>query len=428
LVVLASCWSIGLFDISINHTSPPPRNTYACHPPLPPLLKSSRSPANGPPFSSAAETLDAILSLRASAPDIDSISLAVVTPSGTVFSKSYGVLKANETNPEKRGRPDEDSLYRIASISKMFTVFELMVLKEKGLVSWDDPVSKYLQGFTHNQDGWRSYISETQLNASGQVSSTRASAQQREPITLRQLASHMAGIGLDYPPIDASSWPKSVPGDLLWLDHAVKASQAETLRTIRDIPLVAPPYTLPAYSNAGFNVLGWALAAAAGVGPEDYAMALQRDIFQPLGLSSGFSATKENSERVAVSSKFPFEVDYDVGSYNPSAGQFSSLRDLITVMQTFLDPSRNNSLLSPYSMREWLRPLHGFPDDFSEIGAPWEIVKIPDSNGNTKRWYSGNFLASNSNFIFDPVSSFGVVVLMTGQYRFALELAIQAIQ
>ncbi|KIO26835.1 hypothetical protein M407DRAFT_7616 [Tulasnella calospora MUT 4182] len=240
----------------------------------------------------------------------------------------------------------------------------------------------------------------------------------------------MAGIGLDYPPIDASSWPKSVPGDVLWLDHAVNASQAETLQTIRDLPLVAPPYTLPAYSNAGFNVLGWALAAAAGGEPADYATVLQRDIFEPLGLSSGFNATKENSARVAVASKFPFEVDYDVGSYNPSAGQFSSLRDLITVMQTFLDPSRNNSLLSPYSVREWLRPLHGFPDDFSEMGAPWEIVKLPDSNGNTKGLYSksGNLLASHSNFIFDPVSSFGVVVLMTGQYRFALELAIQAIQ
>ncbi|KAG8915159.1 hypothetical protein FRC00_007202, partial [Tulasnella sp. 408] len=312
----------------------------------------------------------------------------------------------------------------------MFTVFELMILKEKGLVEWDDPVSKYLKGFTYNHDGWGNYVSKAQLQTPAQVSSMHPSPQQSEPITLRQLASHMAGIGLDYPPIDVSSWPKSVPGDVLWLHHALNASQGETLQTIRDLPLIAPPYTLPAYTNAGFNVLGWALATAAGGEPEDYAIALERDIFEPLGLSSGFNVTKESSPRVAVSSKFPFEVGYDIGSYNPSAGQFSSLLDLITVMQTFLDPSRNNSLLSPRSMREWLRPLHGFPDDFTEMGAPWEIVKLSDSNGNTKRWYSksGNFLASNSNFIFDPVSSFGVVVLMTGQYRFALELAIQAIQ
>lgn len=43
-------------------------------------------------------------------------------------------------------------------------------------------------------------------------------------------------------------------------------------------------------------------------------------------------------------------------------------------------------------------------------------------------YLGGNFLASHSNFIFDPVSTFRVVVLMTSQYRNALGLAIQAKQ
>lgn len=50
------------------------------------------------------------------------------------------------------------------------------------------------------------------------------------------------------------------------------------------------------------------MAVAAGGGSGDYANALQRDIFDPLGLSSVFNATTENAVRVVVSSKIPFEV------------------------------------------------------------------------------------------------------------------------
>ncbi|KAG8957554.1 hypothetical protein FRC05_009828, partial [Tulasnella sp. 425] len=166
LAAFATSWYICLLDVSLNHASPHSGNIYACHPPLPPIPQALRSPPSGPLFTSAAEMLDALLSLKASTPEMDSISLAVVAPPGTIFSKSYGALKANETTPEKRGRPDENSRYRIASISKMFTVFELLVLKEKGLVGWDDSVSKYLKKFTYNQHGWGAYISEGQPQAS----------------------------------------------------------------------------------------------------------------------------------------------------------------------------------------------------------------------------------------------------------------------
>lgn len=134
---------------------------------------------------------------------------------------------------------------------------------------------------------------------------------------------------------------------------------------------------------------------------------------------------------------------------NSAGGQFSSLRDLATVMQTFLDPSRNNSLLLPSVMREWLRPIHGFPDDLSEIGAPWEIKKLPNSFGSPRRlfakgeWYSllclflfhlgfifigGNLQAYHSNFVMDPSSAYGAIVLMTGRYHDAAYIATQIIQ
>ncbi|KAG8916832.1 hypothetical protein FRC00_014344, partial [Tulasnella sp. 408] len=310
----------------------------------------------------------------------------------------------------------------------------------------DDPVEKYVKKFTYYPHGWEEYLSESQ---EGSTPGERKG--KRDPITLRQLATHMAGIGRDYPPATIPTWPKIDPRNIT---RQLPNSTEPILETIRELPLIAPPYTYPIYSNTGFNVLGWAVAAAAGGKPEDYPDILHQDIFKPLGLSSAFNLTEETASNVAVSRLGSHEVDLALGPYNPAGGQFSSLKDLTKVMQTFLDPSRKESLLHPYTMREWLRPLHGFPDDLTEVGAPWEIVKVPDANGNPRRWYSksqpfvsctslaafilnadllathlgGNLLTSHSIFIFDPTTSFGVIVLMTGFDHNALKIAINAIQ
>ncbi|KIO26859.1 hypothetical protein M407DRAFT_23917 [Tulasnella calospora MUT 4182] len=430
LATLAICWWTGIVNFSFNPSNasllwpgrPTPQKPYICHPPLPAVLRSLPTPPDAPQFLNAARTLDAALTLRVAAPDMDSISVAVVTPSGPVFSKTYGALRANETDPRKRGKPDEDSLYRIASISKMFNVYEMMILRERGLLNWDDPVEKYVKNFTYYPDGWEEYLSESH---EGSTSGERK--RKGDPITLRQLASHMAGIGRDYPPVTVPGWPKF---DRRKIVHNLPNTTEPILEMIKELPLVAPSYTYPIYSNTGFNVLGRAVAAAAGGKPEDYADFLHRDIFEPLGLSSAFNVTEKTAGNVVVPALGSYQTDMAFWPYNPAGGQFSSLKDLTKVMQTFLDPSRKESLLSPYAMREWLRPLHGFPDDITEVGAPWEIVKVPDTNGNPRRWYSksGNLLTSHSIFIFDPTTSFGVIVLMTGLDHNALKIAINTIQ
>lgn len=65
----------------------------------------------------------------------------------------------------------------------------------------------------------------------------------------------------------------------------------------------------------------------------------------------------------------------------------SSLSDLVKLMQTFIDPTRPESLLRPYTVREWMRPMHTFSDDYSEIGALWEIYQYKDSYNRKVRMY-----------------------------------------
>lgn len=114
-----------------------PPDPHQCRPPSP-VIPLSSADTSGPAFIEAAAGLDAVLVERSAQPDIDALSIALVTPSGIVFERHYGVLRANETDlkPDGRRKPDSESLYRIASISKMFAVLELLILRENGLLKW----------------------------------------------------------------------------------------------------------------------------------------------------------------------------------------------------------------------------------------------------------------------------------------------------
>lgn len=121
-----SVWEVK-FGSGVTCHAPAP-NLFAYHPPR---LSNER-------IVKASKDLDKYLSDRASKSDIDSISVSVVTAAGPIFEGGYGTLKANETdtNPDDVRPVDRDSIYRIASISKMFTVLETLILRERGVLNW----------------------------------------------------------------------------------------------------------------------------------------------------------------------------------------------------------------------------------------------------------------------------------------------------
>ena len=85
---------------------------------------------------------------------------------------------------------------------------------------------------------------------------------------------------------------------------------------------------------------------------------------------------------------------------NPAGGQFSSLGDLVKLMQTLLNPEREESILPTHSVREWLQPVHPLFDDDTEIGAPWEIYKIRNKWGQVQRLYEKCTLSRLVFFLF----------------------------
>lgn len=117
----------------------------------------------------------------------------------------------------------------------------------------------------------------------------------------------MSGIGRDLPPYNLDSWPDPPPTP----PETKLPTLREQLESIADLPLVAPPYSFPSYSNTGFSILGASLAAADSHNSGTnitYAELLKRDVFIPLGMNgSSFAVTEENREHLAIP-KVGFEM------------------------------------------------------------------------------------------------------------------------
>ncbi|KAJ7619223.1 beta-lactamase/transpeptidase-like protein [Mycena polygramma] len=392
-----------------------------CRAPLPTLFASHPPAPGSPGLEEAGESLHKFLSLRTTAPDIDSLSIAVVTPDGPIFERGYGLLKANESAPDKFGSITRDSIYRIASITKMFTVLETLILREGGILNWDDPVTKFMPNFTHPSYGWADFLNGNEHTPDN------------SPITLRQLASHLSGIGRDYPPVDVGeTWPAPIfaADEDYKFKGLVDRNLEELLDAVATIPLATPQYTFPLYSNAGFDILGLSNVAAHNLATGEsttHRQLMQDHVFDPLGLNSSFYVVPDDrlAAQIAVPASYSEWADLAMHPVNdPSGGLYSSLADLTTVMQSFLSP-KADGLISPYVVREWLRPLHAWSDGSQEVGAPWEIAKV----GREARLYSkgGNLPGYHSQFSLNPQWSYGVIVLVSGNYTDTVTLAQEAI-
>lgn len=142
----------------------------------------------------------------------------------------------------------------------------------------------------------------------------------RKKLTMRQLMTHMSGLGRDWPPGDASdAWPKSLDGSgPPWYNGLPFPTREKLIEGIISNELVTPPYSFPTYSNTGFALLGVANVAANKAkegekAPSTHSELLHRDIFAPLGLnSSAFAVSEETKGRVAVASFLPEETVRDI--------------------------------------------------------------------------------------------------------------------
>lgn len=112
-----------------------------------------------------------------------SFSIEVTSSKQTLWSKHHTAIERNSSRPDIP-EVNGDALYRIASITKTFTVLGLLYQEKAGNLSLDDPVNKYITELKEPQNGTLPW----------------------KDITLRSLASQLSGIPRECE-IPRKPWP-----------------------------------------------------------------------------------------------------------------------------------------------------------------------------------------------------------------------------
>jgi CubicO group peptidase (beta-lactamase class C family) len=240
-----------------------------------------------------------------------SIVIAIVQDKDVIFQESLGYSDVEHKIPSTVYSP-----YSIQSLTKVFTATMLMQLVQKGIVTLDDDVTKYVPEYKGD-----SYIS----NGDG--------------TTLFQLATHTSGL------------PRNSPADInftkqvdRWMlgdrDKPVieAATKKEFLRSLAFIRKEYPDYSLLSYGDRHYSNLGYALLgiAAERAAKMDYTSYVMTNICKPLHMdSSRFYSEPPDLASVAKgyyyrdSTKDFIRVPvFKPNSAMPAAGMFASANDL----------------------------------------------------------------------------------------------------
>uniref|UniRef100_A0A2K5YPE2 Beta-lactamase-related domain-containing protein n=1 Tax=Mandrillus leucophaeus TaxID=9568 RepID=A0A2K5YPE2_MANLE len=241
-----------------------------------------------PVLKEALEKVDHILRQAMSAPGVAAMSAVVIHNDTVLWTGNFG--KKNGSDPAS-GAPNEYTMYRISSISKIFPVLMLYRLWEEGIVaSLDDPLEQYASTFTINNPLGLASAPEQQglMDRLEQV----GPAPRPSPVTLRRMASQLSGL------------PRRLRStSLLW-----KGSTQEALNLLKDDVLVVDPGTTLALRHLHGRVFQLHVArefpCALPLGDAWLSLEAQHGQlvnFYPLdhhGLSPGFDVPGLNTYRV----------------------------------------------------------------------------------------------------------------------------------
>ncbi|MGW0174927.1 serine hydrolase domain-containing protein [Rhodococcus sp. NPDC003322] len=175
-------------------------------------------------------------------------ALGIVRDGSTEFLHTSGLADIAAHAPIT-----EDTVFRIASITKTFTAIAILQLQEQGLVDLDAPADEYLRAYrlVPSKSGWR-------------------------PATLRHLLTHTAGIG--------ELAPRS---GLLRRDFGESIAPGRPVPTLAEhyrggVRLDAEPGTVFRYGDHGPATLGQIVEDVTGIPLHRY---LREHVFAPLGMT-----------------------------------------------------------------------------------------------------------------------------------------------
>lgn len=305
--------------------------------------------------------------------NVQGLSIALVDDQQVVWSEGFGFADRAAQTPATG-----DTVYRVGSVSKLFTCLAAMQLVEQGRLDLDKPLATYVPDFS-----LRSRFSNT------------------APITLRSIMTHHSGIPSDY-----------LKG--MWTQQPQPISTLPAL--IRDEYAAFPPDTVFSYSNLGMSLLGLAVQNISG---QEFAGYMQQTLLSPLGMqhsafSLGIGSAAPAARAYSGSDEKPEPPLRDI----PAGGLNASVNDMSRFIRMILAEGEFNGqrIIKPETVREMLRPQNSSValDQGFRIGLGWMLDGLGGiniKNAGTVAHHSGATLYHRAQLVVLPQVKLGMIVL-----------------
>jgi CubicO group peptidase (beta-lactamase class C family) len=308
----------------------------------------------------------------------------------------------NATNPHGKAI-DTNSIFPLWSTSKPITIVAMMILHERGLINFEDKVSKYLPEFEN-------------LKCKGEDGIYKC----KNDLTLFHLMTHRSGYTYYGNPEFFTSTLKY---------HNLKDFASDVAKH----PVEFEPGSKYAY-GINMAILG---RVAEVVSNKNFYEFLKHEIFDPLNMdATKFHLTasdRKHFQPLYINNKtikgFTNELDeltYDINNkaYFGGEGLVSTLKDYSNFCQMLLNGGtfKAQKIISQESIDMMTRPYSKDEDNGFEIGFSFFVLTAPDRDGtNSPKGIYGWSGAHNTHFWIDPENNlFGVFMTRARDFSFEI--------
>ena len=315
------------------------------------------------------------------------IGVGIVVGDKLVFAKGYGYRDYGKKQPITA-----QTLYPIASNTKLFTAMAAGMLVEEGKLTWDRPIKESVPTI----EFYNSYLNNT--------------------ITLRDMLAHRTGITRH-----DSIWYKS--------DYSTK----ELFERLKYLDPKESPRQIFLYNNMMYAGVGYSIQLQSG---KPWAEFVREKIFQPLGMSHTLFSIADMLKQPDYGVPFDERRDsfelYKIPYYEDTDGLaaagaiISNMEDmshwLIALMNNGMYEGKQ--VLPPKAIDATLQPAIALPNAGAQARGWWEILNQAYGMGRWTASYRGHLMAFHggdlpgfhSQISYMPNEHIGVIVFVIGNH------------
>lgn len=313
-----------------------------------------------------------------------------------VDGKIIHIHQEGTINFKTNKQADNQSVYRIASMSKSFASVAILQLRDAGKLKLDNPISIYIP----------------------ELKGQKFSSDSPE-ITIRHLLTHAAGFPEDNP----------------WGDRQLGITEAAMLKMFKKgIAFSNEPGIAYEYSNMGFAMLGYIIKK---VGGQPYQTYIDNNIWKPLGMNNTyweFAKVPDNQlvkgYRFLKNEQIEQPMEHD-GAYGIMGGMLTTIDDFAKYMSfhqaAYVSGSAPSKVLKKSSIKEMNQPWNFNTLDPKAKTYSGSSCPTVSAYGYGIRWgkdceqkitigHTGGLPGFGSNWKILPDYGIGIVTFANGTY------------